>query len=160
MSFSTPWQDKEPVYNLGIRIRPAVGEGSPIEVAGHFDDLENELCAGHTATQLTHWAVALLQDNAPGLSRTARDAMADIDPGSTLGAGLWGYCPCTSNAGHPQFAALGHSGAATELQYSSNPDVAIAINLSDSIWVPDNRQDELTELFDTLRKLAGQAHSD
>jgi CubicO group peptidase (beta-lactamase class C family) len=110
-----------------------------------------------TATQLTHWAVALLRDDVPGLSSEARDAMAHIDPDSALGAGLWGYCPCTSDAGHTQFAALGHSGAGTELQYSSDPDLAIAINLTDSIWVPDNRQDQLTKLFSQLRELAAEA---
>ena len=110
-----------------------------------------------TSTQLARWAVALLRDNTPRLSDQARDAMANIDPVSALGAGLWGYCPCTSSGGHSQFAAVGHSGAATELQYSTSPDVAIVVNLSDSIWLPDNRQDQLTELFTTLRKLAAEA---
>ncbi|MCU1346656.1 MAG: hypothetical protein JWL70_2922, partial [Acidimicrobiia bacterium] len=110
-----------------------------------------------TATQLNHWAVDLLQDNGPGLSPQALDAMNQIDPTSALGAGLWGYCPCTSDNGHPQFAAVGHSGAGTELQYSRDPNVSISINLSDSIWVPDNRQDQLTQLFTKLRQIAAEA---
>jgi CubicO group peptidase (beta-lactamase class C family) len=112
-----------------------------------------------TAQQLSHWAVALLQDNVPGLSDQARQAMADIDPTSTLGAGLWGYCPCTTVDDQPQFAAVGHSGAATELQYSPDPDVAIVVNLSDTIWLPANRQDQLTALFTSLRAIAAEARS-
>ncbi|MEA3214562.1 MAG: D-alanyl-D-alanine carboxypeptidase, partial [Acidimicrobiia bacterium] len=107
-----------------------------------------------TAGQLAHWGVALLGANTPGLSESARQAMANINPSSALGAGLWGYCPCTMVDGQPQWAAIGHSGSTTELQYSPATDIAIVVNLTDSIWAPDTRQDAVIALVAQLRAIA------
>jgi CubicO group peptidase (beta-lactamase class C family)/fucose 4-O-acetylase-like acetyltransferase len=111
-----------------------------------------------TVSQLAHWGVALLGDNTPGLSDGARQAMADINPNSALGAGLWGYCPCTMVDGQPQWSAIGHTGSNTELQYSPATNIAIVMNVTDSAWAPGNRQDQLIALATQLRAIAlGQA---
>jgi CubicO group peptidase (beta-lactamase class C family) len=104
-----------------------------------------------TATQLAHWAVALLHDNTPHLSDAARKEMMNIDEDTGIGPGLWGYCPCTVVNGAPHWAAYGHSGSTTIVQYSPDSNVAIVVNATDQIWVPDTRQEALKDLFTALR---------
>jgi CubicO group peptidase (beta-lactamase class C family)/surface polysaccharide O-acyltransferase-like enzyme len=108
-----------------------------------------------TASQLAHWGVALLRDNAPGLSDESSAAMRDIDVTSGLGAGLIGYCPCTvDDEGTLHWAAFGHSGGYTELQYAPDDDIAIVVNVTDSIYVPDGRYDAVQDLVLQLRSIA------
>jgi hypothetical protein len=90
-------------------------------------------------------------DNTPGLSDGARQAMTAIDPSSSLGQGLWGYCPCTTRRGELHWAGIGHTGSTTVLQFSADSSTSIAVNLADSAWLPDNRADALLQLVDDLR---------
>jgi CubicO group peptidase (beta-lactamase class C family)/fucose 4-O-acetylase-like acetyltransferase len=107
-----------------------------------------------TIGQLSQWGIALVRDNTPQLSSTSLAAMRAIDLGSGLGAGLIGYCPCTLDVDRgPDFAAFGHSGGYSELQYSPKDDVAIAINVTDSIYTPDDRFDAVQALIEQLRDI-------
>ena len=108
-----------------------------------------------TASQLARWGVALLSDNTPQLSEASFAAMRDVDPATGFGAGLIGYCPCTKNPdGSAHFTALGHTGGYTELQYAPDDNIAIAINVTDSIYTPDNRYDSVQDFIQQLRNLA------
>jgi CubicO group peptidase (beta-lactamase class C family) len=108
-----------------------------------------------TATQLAHWGVALLGDNTPQLSDMSLAAMSAINPASGFGAGLIGYCPCTKSVdGTPIWAAFGHTGGYTELQYAPGDNLAIAINVTDSIYAPDNRYDAVQTFIVQLRNIA------
>lgn len=108
-----------------------------------------------TATQLTHWAVALLKDNAPKLSASAQTAMRTIDAASSVGAGIIGYCPCTRTAdGSPNFGAFGATGGYTWLEYAPADNLAIVINVTDSIYNPDGRIESAQVLIDQLRVIA------
>ena len=78
-----------------------------------------------------------------------------MDQVAIIGAGLIGYCPCTKNPdGSAHFTALGHTGGYTELQYAPDDNIAIAINVTDSIYTPDNRYDSVQAFIQQLRNLA------
>ena len=129
----------------------------PIPHSAPAPGLPNFSTAGMmpTAAQLARWGVALLKDNTPQLSEASRAAMRDIDPATGFGGGLIGYCPCTKNPdGSSHFTGLGHTGGYTEFQYTADDDIAIAINVTDSIYVPDNRYDSVQALIGQLRNIA------
>jgi CubicO group peptidase (beta-lactamase class C family) len=111
-----------------------------------------------TVAALAHWGVALLDDGAAGLSPAVLRQMEASDTAG-LGAGLWGYCPCTAQAdGTIGFAAFGHSGSNTQLRFFPASHVSIAIALGDSVWEPGGRPAAINALVTALEQLvAGRA---
>lgn len=103
-----------------------------------------------TANELARWSVALLRDNTPRLSDVSLAAMRAINPASGFGAGLIGYCPCANGPEGLQFSAFGHTGGYSEVQYFPAADLAIALNVTDSIYVPDSRYDAVQTLILSL----------
>jgi CubicO group peptidase (beta-lactamase class C family)/surface polysaccharide O-acyltransferase-like enzyme len=119
--------------------------------------LPNFSAAGLTITssELARWGVALMRSNTPELSEASAAAMQDIDPVSGLGAGLIGYCPCTIDSDALlHWTAFGHTGGYSELQYAPNDDLSIAVNVTDSIYTPDDRYDAVQALIQQLRAIA------
>jgi CubicO group peptidase (beta-lactamase class C family)/peptidoglycan/LPS O-acetylase OafA/YrhL len=106
-----------------------------------------------TMSELARWGVALLDDGVAGLSPVARREMAASDT-TALGAGLWGYCPCTALAdGTIGFAAFGHSGSNTQLRFYPASHVSIALALGDSVWEPGERPAAINVLATALEQL-------
>jgi CubicO group peptidase (beta-lactamase class C family) len=102
---------------------------------------------------LLAWTSYYFRDHAE-LSADAWTMMSTIDPASSLGTGLIGYCPCTQSAdGAYQWKGLGYAGATTLIQYSPSDDVAIVINLSDSLWKSDAFFNSINGLFESLRAI-------
>jgi CubicO group peptidase (beta-lactamase class C family) len=103
-----------------------------------------------TADLLT-WTTYYLRDHA-GLSAATWTMMATLDPASSLGTGLIGYCPCTVDAsGAYQWKAIGYAGSTTLIQYSPSDDVAIVVNLSEPLWKSDAFFASILGLFESLR---------
>jgi CubicO group peptidase (beta-lactamase class C family)/fucose 4-O-acetylase-like acetyltransferase len=104
--------------------------------------------------QLAHWGNELLAKNSAGLSPLALGGLQTIDAESSMGQGTWGYCPCTlTTAGEHQFSGVGHSGSTTQLEYFSDLGLSVAVNLTDGIWAPDTRQNEMYQLMISLRSV-------
>ena len=103
-----------------------------------------------TSSDLLRWATALYRDGRV-VSPTALDLMMTIDPDTGLGAGTFGYCPCSvTPEGRPVFEYVGHSGGTTILRYAAAEDLVINVNLSVSVWTPDMVQ-ATNELFELVR---------
>ncbi|HEV8298320.1 MAG TPA: serine hydrolase [Acidimicrobiales bacterium] len=127
-----------------------------VPIAPSAPGLPNFSTAGlePTAAQLARWGVALLGDNVAELSDTSVRAMETIDPVTGLGSGVWGFCPCTLVDGEAHYAAYGHAGGNTMLQYFPSANMAIVVNVTDSLWDPGERYGQVLELITTLRALA------
>lgn len=81
--------------------------------------------------------------------------MRTIDAVSSLGAGVIGYCPCTRNAdGSPNFGTYGATGGYTRLQLAPADNLAIVVNVTDSIYNPDGRIDRVQAFIAQLRVIA------
>jgi CubicO group peptidase (beta-lactamase class C family) len=105
---------------------------------------------------LLAWTSYYFRDHAE-LSTDTWTMMSTIDPASSLGTGLIGYCPCTAGPdGGYQWKGLGYAGATTLIQYSPSDDVAIVINLSESLWKSDAFFNSINGLFESLRAIAGE----
>lgn len=107
-----------------------------------------------TTDELAQWAIALFHDDAAELTTDSLVQMTTIDPATSLGEGVWGYCPCTADLdGSTQFTALGHSGSNTQLEYMTDTGMAVAVALGDSVWEPGDRQNALFALMVELRRI-------
>jgi CubicO group peptidase (beta-lactamase class C family) len=105
---------------------------------------------------LLAWTSYYLRDHAD-LSPDIWSMMTKIDPASSLGTGLIGYCPCTDSAsGDYQWKGLGYAGSTTLIQYSPSDDVAIVVNLSEPLWKTDFFGSVLG-LFESFRAVADAA---
>ncbi|MEO5837934.1 MAG: serine hydrolase [Acidimicrobiales bacterium] len=103
---------------------------------------------------LLAWTSYYFRDHAE-LSADTWTMMSTIDPASSLGTGLIGYCPCIAGPdGGYQWKGLGYAGATTLIQYSPSDDVAIVINLSESLWKSDAFFNSINGLFESLRAIA------
>jgi CubicO group peptidase (beta-lactamase class C family)/surface polysaccharide O-acyltransferase-like enzyme len=103
-----------------------------------------------TADLLT-WTSYYFRDHA-GLSAATWAMMTTIDPSSSLGSGIIGYCPCTRTGdGEFQWKGLGYAGSTTLVQYSPTDDVAIVINLSEPLWKSDAFFNAVVGLFEAFR---------
>ena len=79
--------------------------------------------------------------------------MTTIDPVTGLGAGTFGYCPCTMTLdGRPEFTYVGHSGGTTILRYAATDDLVISINLSGSVWTTEMVQ-ATADFFEMARAI-------
>ncbi len=106
-----------------------------------------------TMSELARWGVALLDNGVAGLSSSARRQMAASDP-AALGAGVWGYCPCTAQPdGTIVFSSFGHSGSNTQLRFSPASHVSIALAVGDSVWEPGDRPAAVNVLMTALEQL-------
>lgn len=99
---------------------------------------------------LLRWGIALYRDrlviDAIGLA-----AMHDIDRSTGLGPAVYGYCPCTiDDADQDHWQWIGHTGGTTQLVYSDADDIAIALHVTDSLWL-ENRGRAVAELLMLLR---------
>ena len=100
-------------------------------------------------TTLLHWAIALYRDHTI-IDADAVAAMNQFDPDTGLGPASFGYCPCTiDDHGTRHWKWIGHSGATTQLVYDSTDDTAIAVNVTDSLWLAD-RGRAIAELIETI----------
>ena len=107
-------------------------------------------------SDLLAWTSYYFRDHAD-LSPDIWSMMTKIDPASSLGTGLIGYCPCTdSPSGDYQWKGLGYAGSTTLIQYSPSDDVAIVVNLSEPLWKPDFFGSVLG-LFEAFRAVADAA---
>lgn len=102
-----------------------------------------------TAT-LLRWAVSLYRDGAVA-KPDALATMHAFDPETGLGAASFGYCPCTiDELGGRHWRWIGHSGGTTQFVYSDVDDIAIAFNVTDSLWLPQ-RGEATAELIEIIR---------
>jgi CubicO group peptidase (beta-lactamase class C family)/peptidoglycan/LPS O-acetylase OafA/YrhL len=100
---------------------------------------------------LVTWAQLYLADHA-GISDANYALMNAVDSSSGVGTGTIGYCPCIPNAtGQNDFAAIGFGGSTSEIEYAATDHITIAINLTQSIWDPGNRYQDVVDLFGALR---------
>ena len=61
--------------------------------------------------------------------------MARLNEHSSLGAGIYGYCPCSfDDGGLPVWQRIGHSGGTTSLQYDGGQDLLFAIQVPRGVW--------------------------
>jgi CubicO group peptidase (beta-lactamase class C family) len=103
------------------------------------------------APTLLRWAVGLYRDGLV-VSPDALAAMRRIDQTSGLGPAVYGYCPCTvDNDGVAHWGWIGHSGGTTQLAYNDDDDVAVVLNVTDSLWL-DRRGQAVAELQELLRR--------
>ncbi|TML15540.1 MAG: hypothetical protein E6G39_06855 [Actinobacteria bacterium] len=103
---------------------------------------------------LLAWASYYLRDHAE-LSPETWAMMSTLDPASSLGTGLIGYCPCTLDAsGEYQWKAIGYAGSTTLIQYSPSDDVVIVVNLSEPLWKSDAFFASVLGLFESFRAVA------
>jgi CubicO group peptidase (beta-lactamase class C family) len=80
------------------------------------------------------WGEILLRRHAP-LRDDIWAQMSTLDEHSSLGAGIYGYCPCTFDAnGQPVWQRIGHSGGTTSLQYDGNQDLLFAMQVPRGVW--------------------------
>jgi CubicO group peptidase (beta-lactamase class C family)/surface polysaccharide O-acyltransferase-like enzyme len=99
---------------------------------------------------LLRWGVALYRDHVV-IDTIGLAAMHDIDTSTGLGPAVYGYCPCAiDDTGQDHWQWIGHTGGTTELAYSDADDLAIALNVTDSLWLPD-RGRAIAELLALLR---------
>ena len=104
-------------------------------------------------TDLATWAYDYLALH-KNISDASWAAATTIDPTSALGAGVIGYCPCIPNSrGTTDFAAIGFGGSTTEIEYAASDRTAIAINITQSIWDPGSRYQDVVDLFGAIRVL-------
>jgi len=103
---------------------------------------------------LLAWTSYYFRDHAD-LSPETWAMMSTIDPASSLGTGLIGYCPCTTGPdGQYQWKGLGYAGSTTLIQYSPSDDVAIVLNLSEPLWRSDAFFNSILGLFESFRAIA------
>jgi CubicO group peptidase (beta-lactamase class C family) len=80
------------------------------------------------------WGETILRHHAP-ISDEAWAQMALLDQRSSLGAGVYGYCPCTfDNNDQPVWQRIGHSGGTTSLQYDGGQDLLFALQIPRGVW--------------------------
>ena len=105
---------------------------------------------------LLRWAVSLYRDHIV-IDAGALAAMHDIDVETGLGPAVYGFCPCTvDGSGVIHWRWIGHSGGTTEIAFSDDDDLAIALNVTDSLWLPE-RGRAIAELLEIMRTAALQA---
>ena len=89
---------------------------------------------------------ALLRDHQP-VGDTLWARMAKLDPGTALGAGAMGLCPCDGG-----FLWVGHTGGTTALFYDRRDNVLIALRIANGIW--GAFEHPFVELVESLRVAA------
>jgi CubicO group peptidase (beta-lactamase class C family) len=100
---------------------------------------------------LVTWAQLYLAEHV-GISDANYALMNDVDSASAVGTGVIGYCPCIPDAnGKNQFAAIGFGGSTSEIQYAASDQVTIALNITQSIWEPGNRYQDVVDLMNAIR---------
>lgn len=99
---------------------------------------------------LLRWGIALYRDHTV-IDVVGLAAMHQIDTSTGLGPAVYGYCPCTiDDSGREHWQWIGHTGGTTQLAYSDTDDIAIALNVTDSLWL-ENRGRAVAELLTLLR---------
>ena len=80
------------------------------------------------------WGETMLRRHV-GISDDAWAQMAFLDERSSLGAGVYGYCPCSyDDNDQPVWQRIGHSGGTTSLQYDGGQDLLFALQLPRGVW--------------------------
>ena len=80
------------------------------------------------------WGETLLRRHA-ALRDDAWAQMSKLDEQSSLGAGIYGYCPCWfDDFGRPAWQRIGHSGGTTSLQYDARRDLLFALQVPRGVW--------------------------
>ena len=80
------------------------------------------------------WGETMLRRHV-AISDNAWAQMAFLDQRSSLGAGVYGYCPCTFDSNdQPVWQRIGHSGGTTSLQYDGGQDLLFALQLPRGVW--------------------------
>jgi CubicO group peptidase (beta-lactamase class C family) len=109
-----------------------------------------------TADLLT-WTTYYFRDHAD-LSPATWAMMTTLDPASSLGTGVIGYCPCTeASDGQYEWKAFGYAGSTTIVQYSPGDDVAIVINVSEPLWKSAAFFGAVIGLIEAFRTVAATA---
>ena len=61
--------------------------------------------------------------------------IAKLNEHSSLGAGIYGYCPCSfDDLGLPVWQRIGHSGGTTSLQYDGGQDLLFTLQVPRGVW--------------------------
>lgn len=80
------------------------------------------------------WGESLLRRHV-SLRDEVWSQMSTLDEFSSLGAGLYGYCPCSfDDRGLPAWQRIGHSGGTTSLQYDGGRDLLFAYQVPQGVW--------------------------
>lgn len=102
---------------------------------------------------LTRLTTAVVRDHL-GFGSASASTMTDFDPTTGVGAGLFAFCPCTTDAhGTVQFASIGHFGGTTIVAYVPDRGLSVAINVTDTLWV-DGRPESAESLVAVLAAIA------
>ena len=97
------------------------------------------------------WGETMLRRHVP-ISDEAWAQMALLDQRSSLGAGVYGYCPCTfDNNDQPIWQRIGHSGGTTSLQYDGGQDLLFSLQIPRGVWGANTIPLEL--LLETLTNI-------
>ena len=95
---------------------------------------------------LLAWGDAFLREHRP-VGDAIWAKMTQFDPGTALGAGVIGLCPCTGG-----FLWSGHTGGTTALFYDRRDNVLVASRIANGIW--GGFEDAFAELVENLRVAA------
>ena len=80
------------------------------------------------------WGEALLRRHL-SLSDSSWAQLSLLDERSSLGAGIYGYCPFNYDTnGKPVWQRVGHSGGTTSLQYDGGQDLLFALQVPRGVW--------------------------
>jgi CubicO group peptidase (beta-lactamase class C family) len=100
------------------------------------------------------WGELLLRRHAP-LRDDTWVQMSNLNQYSSLGAGVYGYCPCwIDDNGKPAWQRIGHSGGTTSLQYDGSQDLLIALQVPLGVWGANTIPIEL--LHETLTDIVAR----
>lgn len=87
------------------------------------------------------------------ISKESYAVMAAVDRDTALGAGSFGYCPCTATPdGAFEFASIGHNGGTTIARWYRPYSTAFVLNLTKDVYT-NPRHDATQELLEQLRTL-------
>ena len=80
------------------------------------------------------WGEALLRRHV-SLRDEVWAQMSALNEYSSLGAGVYGYCPCSyDDRGQPVWQRIGHSGGTTSLQYDGSQDLLFSLQVPRGVW--------------------------
>lgn len=77
-----------------------------------------------TLPDLARWAYARWRDRSV-LSSSILSTAHRLDPSTLIGAGMFGFCPCTGTAASPKPAAIGMNGVQVSLRYYPAADTIL-----------------------------------
>src|SRR5690606_2550248 len=84
--------------------------------------------------------------------------LASPDPATGYSPGSIGFCPCSEDPDEPRFALVGHMGGGTIVAWAPGQEVAVALHVTDTLWVGD-RIERATAMLALVAEVAAATWS-